>query len=172
MARTPWWSCGALPGLAALCLVSRRSSASPESVSLRECEFVCILARVLHLGSHVPLPFRSKHRGTLRLSVIDIDLAARGEDGMVASAEEAESSASSASSDRPSAVFPIVALPRTPRTGLMRGEILFRISCIDTYEITIITTLTQADQSAARPGRALQDQAGRRKTSPAQGQCR
>ena len=41
-----------------------------------------------------------------------IDLAPRGEGGMVASAEEAESSASSASSDRPSAVLPIVSPPR------------------------------------------------------------
>ncbi len=47
---------------------------------------------------------------------------------MVASAEEAESSASSASSDRPSAVLSFVALPRTPRAGLMSGEIIFRIS--------------------------------------------
>ena len=47
---------------------------------------------------------------------------------MVTSAEEAESSASSASSDRPSAVLSFVALPRTPRAGLMSGEIIFRIS--------------------------------------------
>jgi len=48
---------------------------------------------------------------------------------MVASAEVAESSASSASSDRPSAVLPIVALLRRPfREGLMRGDIFFRIS--------------------------------------------
>ena len=52
----------------------------------------------------------SRHRGTLYLPVID--LAPRGEGGMVASAEEAESSASSASPDRPSAVLPIVKPPR------------------------------------------------------------
>ena len=52
----------------------------------------------------------SRNRGTLYLPVID--LAPRGEGGMVASAEEAESSASSASSDRPSAVLPIVSPPR------------------------------------------------------------
>ena len=80
-----------------------------------------------------PLPLRSKHRGTLRLSVID--LALRGEDGMVASAEVAESAVSSAISDRrPSAVLPIVALPRTPRPGFMlRGEIFFRVSYIYIY---------------------------------------
>ena len=117
-------------GLAALCLVSQLSvwSRGAPLRRLSQCELDCILARVLHLISHVPLPLRSKHRGTLRLSVID--LAPRGEDGMVASAEVAESSASSASSDRPSAVLPIVALPRTPRSGLMRGEIFFRISYI------------------------------------------
>ena len=54
-------------------------------------------------------PF-SRHTGTLYLPVID--LAPRGEGGMVASAEEAESSSSSASSDRPSAVLPIVSPPR------------------------------------------------------------
>ena len=48
---------------------------------------------------------------------------------LVASVEETESSASSTSSDRPSAVLPIVALLRRPfREGLMRGEIFFRIS--------------------------------------------
>ena len=52
----------------------------------------------------------SRHRGTLYLPVID--LAPRGEGGMVASAEKAESSANSASSDRPSAVLPIVSPPR------------------------------------------------------------
>ena len=35
MARAPGRSCGALPGIAGLCSVSRRSSAWPESVSLR-----------------------------------------------------------------------------------------------------------------------------------------
>ena len=88
-----------------------------------------VLLRVLLVRTSVPTAIASPHSkqtGALYLPVID--LAPRGEGGMVASAEEAESSASSASSDRPSAVFPIVALPRTPRTGLMRGEILFRFS--------------------------------------------
>ena len=34
---TPRWSCGALPGLAALGLVARRSSASPGSAPMRVC---------------------------------------------------------------------------------------------------------------------------------------
>merc|ERR1719408_291383 len=41
---------------------------------------------------------------------------------------EADSSANSASLDRPSAVLPIVALPRNRRTGAMRGELFFRNS--------------------------------------------
>ena len=49
MARAPWSSCGALPSLVALCLVSRRSFASPYSQCRCECELVCILSRVLHL---------------------------------------------------------------------------------------------------------------------------
>ena len=67
-----------------------------------------LLARIQVLTS-TPSP-RSRHRGTLHLPVID--LAPRGEDGMVASVEETESSASSTSSDRPSAVLPIVSPPR------------------------------------------------------------
>ena len=34
MARAPWWSCGALLGLAALGSVARRSSASPGSAPM------------------------------------------------------------------------------------------------------------------------------------------
>jgi len=41
---------------------------------------------------------------------------------------EADSSANSASLDRPSAVLPIVALPRNRRTGHMGGELFFRNS--------------------------------------------
>ena len=55
-------------------------------------------------------PLLSRQRGTLYLPVID--LAPRGESGMDAFAEEADSSASFASSDRPSAVLPIVRPPR------------------------------------------------------------
>jgi len=39
---------------------------------------------------------------------------------------EADSSANSASLDRPSAVLPIVALPRNHRAGAMRGELFFK----------------------------------------------
>ena len=46
---------------------------------------------------------------------------------------EADSSANSASLDRPSAVLPIVALPRNRRTGHMRGEPFFRNSYIYIY---------------------------------------
>ena len=123
-------SCSAWPvlrgDLAALCLVSQLSVWSRGALlrrlsqcrsSLRVCELVCIIARVLHLVSHVPLPLRSKHRGTLRLSVID--LAPRGGDGMVASAEVlAESFASSASSDRPSTL----AAHRCPPEDSSRGS--------------------------------------------------
>jgi len=48
--------------------------------------------------------------GALHLPVID--LAPRGEDGMVASVEETDSTASSTSSGRHSAVLPIVGPPR------------------------------------------------------------
>ena len=120
-------SCSAWPvlrgGLAALYLVSQLSVWSRGALLRRlsqclcEYELVCILSRVLHLVSHVPLPLRSKHRGTLRLSVID--LAPRGGDGMVASAEVlAESFASSASSDRPSTL----AAHRCPPEDSSRGS--------------------------------------------------
>ena len=72
-----------------------------------------VLLGVLLARSPFPTATSSPHsrnRGTLYLLVID--LAPRGEGGMVASAEEADSSASSASSDRPSAVLPIVSPPR------------------------------------------------------------
>ena len=112
-------SCSAWPALrvghAALCLLpvwSRGADLCP--LGRRRCECVDnVLSGVL--SSRIPVPTstaspRSRHRGTLCLPVID--LAPRGEDGMVASVEEAESSASSASSDRPSAVLPIVSPPR------------------------------------------------------------
>ena len=112
-------SCSAWPvlrvGHAALCLLPVWfRGAVLCRLGWRRCECVDnILSGVLH--SRIPVPTstaspRSRHRGTLRLPVID--LAPRGEDGMVASVEEAESSASSTSSDRPSAVLPIVSPPR------------------------------------------------------------
>ena len=72
-----------------------------------------VLLRVLLARTSVPTAISSplsRSTGSLYLRVID--LAPRGKGGMVASAEEAESSASSASSDRPSAVLPIVSPPR------------------------------------------------------------
>ena len=93
-----FWSRGAV-----LCRLGRRRCARVDNV----------LSGVLHLRIPVLMSTaspRSRHRGTLRLPVIDP--APRGEDGMVASAEEAESSASSTSSDRPSAVLLIVSPPR------------------------------------------------------------
>ena len=103
-------------GLAALCLVSQLSvwsrGALPRRLGQRRCE---CNSNSFQGESSIPAPTstaspRSRHRGTLCLPVIN--LAPRGEGGMVASAKEAESSASSASSDRPSAVLPIVSLPR------------------------------------------------------------
>jgi len=72
-----------------------------------------VLLTVLLARTSVPTAISSplsRNARTLYLPVID--LAPCGEGGMVASAEEAESSASSASSDRPSAVLPIVRPPR------------------------------------------------------------
>ena len=86
-------SCSAWPvlrgGLAALYLVSQLSVWSRGALLRRlsqclcEYELVCILSRVLHLVSHVPLPLRSKHRGTLRLSVIDLAPRGGGRDGCI-----------------------------------------------------------------------------------------
>ena len=112
--------CSASPvlrgGLAALCLVSQLSVWSRGALLRRLGQRRCECNSNLFQGkSSIPIPTstaspRSRHRGTLCLPVID--LAPRGEDGMVASAEEAESSASSTSSDRPSAVLPTVSPPR------------------------------------------------------------
>ena len=131
----PFWSCAVVfsmarapgcDGLAALCLVSRRSVWSRGALlrGLSQCRCECeLLDPCESLASRVPvvpLPLRSKHRGTTVSLSLTFDLTPRGEDGMVASAEEAESSASSsASSDRPSAVLPIVSPPR---------EVLARVS--------------------------------------------
>ena len=112
-------SCSAWPvlrvGHAALCLLPVWSrGANLCHLGQRRCKCVDnVLSGVLH--SRIPVPTstaspRSRHRGTLCLPVID--LAPCGEDGMVASVEEAESSANSTSSDRPSAVLPIVSPPR------------------------------------------------------------
>ena len=110
MDSTPRWSCGALPSLAALGLVARRSSASPGSAPMR-VGFEVVLWEVLHSLTHAHrLCTFETYRSASVLPVID--LAPRGESGMDASAEESESSASSTRSDRPSAVLPIVSPPR------------------------------------------------------------
>ena len=106
-------------GLAALCLVSQLSvrsrdallsSASPGSAPMRVC-FEVVLWEVLHSLTHAHrLSTFETHRSASVLPVID--LAPRGEGGMVASVEEAESSASSTSSGCHSADLPIVGPPR------------------------------------------------------------
>ena len=93
------WSRGALFGTAALCLVPRRSVWYIGALlrGLSQCRCECALVDPCEsLASRVPvvpLPLHSKYRGTTVSSAIDP--APRGEDGMVAFAEEAESSASS-----------------------------------------------------------------------------
>ena len=68
-----------------------------------------------------------------------IDLAPRGEDGMVASVEETESSASSTSSGRHSAGLPIVGPPRgLLATGLAGVKILFRFFIFDHNQNPIV----------------------------------
>ena len=70
-----------------------------------------IPGEVLHSLNPRPSPLHS--RGVQAASVLPvIGLAPRGEDGMVASVEETESSASSTSSGRHSAGLPIVGPPR------------------------------------------------------------
>ena len=109
-------SAGLRGGLAALCLVSQLSvwsrGALLRRLGLRRCE--CD-SKLFEGRSCTPLPTsitfpRSRRTGALHLPVID--LAPRGEDGMVAHVEETESFASSTSSGRHSAVLPIVGPPR------------------------------------------------------------
>ena len=112
--------CSAWPvlrsGLAALCLVSQLSVWSRGALLRRLGQRRCECKSNSFQGEpSIPAPTstaspRPRHRGTLRLPVID--LAPRGEDGMVAAVAETESSASSTSSDRPFAVLPIVGPPR------------------------------------------------------------
>ena len=110
MGCTPRWSCGALPNLAALGSVARRSSASPGSAPMRVW-FEVVLWEVLHSVTHAHhLSTFEMYRCASMLPVID--LAPRGEDGMVASVEETQPSAISTSSGRHSAALPIVGPPR------------------------------------------------------------
>ena len=70
MARAPGWSCGALPGLAALSLVQRRSVSvwyiGALLRGLSQCRCECALVDPCEsLASRVPvvpLPLHSKHR--------------------------------------------------------------------------------------------------------------
>ena len=64
---------------------------------------------------------------------------------------EADSSANSASLDRPSAVLPIVALPRNRRTGHMRGELFFRNS----PNPNLFTTLSHTPHNDLQAGRPM-----------------
>ena len=133
MARAP--GCG----LAALCLVSRRSVWYRGALlrGLSQCRCGCELVSPCEsLASRVPvvpLPLRSKHSEQPWLSAID--LAPRGEDGMVASAEEAESSASSTSLDRPSAVLAIVSPPRGLSAGSRERKNPFRFFRFTIYQL-------------------------------------
>ena len=104
-------------------VVLRRSAWSRSSRFGRAALFcvawICADARVIQvipgevLHSLNPRPSPLHSRGVQAASVLPvIGLAPRGEDGMVASVEETESSASSTSSGRHSADLPIVGPPR------------------------------------------------------------
>ena len=110
--------CGAvlLGGLAALCLVSQLSVRSRGALLRRlglrrcACDSKCYPG-----GLALPNPRPSSlqlSRCTGRFSTPVIGLAPRGEDGLVASVEETDSSARSTSSGRLSAVLTIVGPPR------------------------------------------------------------
>ena len=119
-------------------VVLRRSAWSRSSRFGRAALFcvawICADARVIQvipgevLHSLNPRPSPLHSRGVQAASVLPvIGLAPRGEDGMVASVEETESSASSTSSGRHSAGLPIVGPPRGLfATGLSWRKILFR----------------------------------------------
>ena len=136
------WSRGALFGTAALCLVPRRSVWYIGALlrGLSQCRCECALVDPCEsLASRVPvvpLPLHSKYRGTTVSSAIDP--APRGEDGMVAFAEEAESSASSAGSDRP---FPSSALPEDSSHGSRERKNPFKVFLYLVY-IYISSTLS------------------------------
>ena len=115
-------------------MVLRRSAWSRSSRFGRAALFcvawICADARVIQvipgevLHSLNPRPSPLHSRGVQAASVLPvIGLAPRGEDGMVASVEETESSASSTSSGRHSAGLPIVGPPRgLLATGLAGGK--------------------------------------------------
>ena len=103
-------------GLAALCLVSQLSVRSRGALLRRlglrrcACDSNCSMGG---LALRYPRPSFLPVRNVQGASMLPvIDLAPRGEDGMVASVEETDSSASSASSGRHPADLPIVGPPR------------------------------------------------------------
>ena len=105
-----------LGGLAALCLVSQLSVRSRGALLRRlglrrcACDSNCSMGGLaLRYPRPSFLPVRNVQGASMLLV---IDLAPRGEDGMVASVEETESSASSTSSGRHSAALLIVGPPR------------------------------------------------------------
>ena len=107
----PRWSCGALPSLAALGSVARRSSASPGSAPMRVW-FEVVLWEVLHSVTHAHHFSQCEMYRALQYSR-SLALLLVGRAGWyLASVEETESSASSTSSGHHSAVLPIVGPPR------------------------------------------------------------
>jgi len=131
--RAPGWSCGALPSLD-LGLVARRSSVSPGSAPMRVW-FEVVLWEVLHSVTHAHHFSKCEmYRCASMLPVID--LAPRGEDGMVASVEETQPSAISTSSGRHSAALPIVGPPRGLLARVSREEKSFsgflKVFCYNT----------------------------------------
>ena len=111
--------------LAALGSVARRSSASPGSAPMRVW-FEVVLWEVLHSVTHAHhLSTFETYSSASMLPVID--LAPRGEDGMVAPVEETESSASSTSSGRHSADLLIVGPPRGLLASVLRRKNPFQV---------------------------------------------
>ena len=105
-----------LGGLAALCLVSQLSVRSRGTLLRRlglrrcACDSNCSMGG---LALRYPRPSFLPVRNVQGASLLPvIDLAPRGEDGMVASVEETAPSASSTSLGRHSAALPIVGPPR------------------------------------------------------------
>ena len=113
-------------GLAALCLVSQLSVRSRGALLRRlglrrcACESNCSMGG---LALRYPRPSFLPVRNVQGASMLPvIDLATRGEDGMVASVVESESSARSTSSGRHSAALPIVGPPRGLLARVSREE--------------------------------------------------
>ena len=103
-------------GLAALCLVSQLSVRSRGALLRRLGLRRCACDSIFSMGGRAlryPRPSFLTVRNVQGASMLPvIDLAPRGEDGMVASVEETVSSARSTSLGRHSAALPIVGPPR------------------------------------------------------------